>query len=85
MEYKMDFNHIRKLQSVNVGRNNFFNFIRASILPIKFLSRSICVQISYIQLDKITNLVNWCWSLVFIYRGFIDRLSPCHLISKELL
>ena len=45
MEYGVDFNHIRKLQLVSVGRNNFFDLIRASILPIKNFNRLVCVQI----------------------------------------
>jgi len=46
MEYGVDFNRIRELQSVGIRRDNFFNLIRASVLPIKFLSRSFRVQIS---------------------------------------
>jgi len=46
MEYGVDFNRIRELQSVGIRRDNFFNLIRASVLPIKFLSRSFCIQIS---------------------------------------
>jgi hypothetical protein len=40
MEYGVDFNRIRKLQSVGIKRDNLFNLIGASVLPIKFLSRS---------------------------------------------
>jgi hypothetical protein len=40
MEYGVDFNRIRELQSVGIRRDNLFNLIRASVLPIKFLSRS---------------------------------------------
>ena len=43
MEYRVDFNCIRKLQLVDMRRNNFFNFIRVSIFLIKFLSRSVRV------------------------------------------
>jgi len=39
MEYGVDFNRIRKLQSVGIRRDNFFNLIRAGVLLIKFLSR----------------------------------------------
>ena len=39
MEYKVDFNHIRELQLVKVRGDNPFNFIRASVLLIKFLNR----------------------------------------------
>ena len=85
MEYKVDFNPIRELQSVSVEKNNFLNLIRASILPIKFLSRLFYIQISCIQPDKVTNLINQCWGSFFIYCGFIDRLGPYHFISKELL
>ena len=40
MEYGVDFNRIRELQLVGIRRDNLFNLIRASILLIKFLSRS---------------------------------------------
>ena len=40
MEYGIDFNRIRKLQSVGIKRDDFLNFIRAGVLLIKFLSRS---------------------------------------------
>jgi len=43
MEYRVDFNHIRELQSVGIRRDNFFNLIRAGVLPVKFLSRLFCV------------------------------------------
>ena len=39
MEYGVDFNRIRELQLVGIRRDNFFNFIRAGVLPVKFLSR----------------------------------------------
>jgi len=48
MEYGVDFNRIRELQSVGIRRDNLFNLIRASVLLIKFLSRSFYIQISYI-------------------------------------
>ena len=48
MEYKIDFNHIRKLQLVEVRGDDLFNFIRASVLLIKFLSRLFYIWISYI-------------------------------------
>ena len=85
MEYRVDFNRIRKLQSVGVGGDNLFNLIRASVLPIKFLSRSFYIQISYVQPDKVTNLVGWCQGLFLICYGFIDRLSLYYFVSKELL
>ena len=40
MEYGVDFNRIRELQSVGMRRDNLFNLIRAGVLPIKFLSGS---------------------------------------------
>jgi len=40
MEYRVDFNYIRELQLVGIRKDNFFNLIRASVLSIKFLSRS---------------------------------------------
>jgi len=43
MEYRVDFNRIRELQLVGIRRDNFFNLIRASVLPIKFFSRLFCV------------------------------------------
>jgi hypothetical protein len=43
MEYRVDFNRIRELQSVGIRRDNLFNLIGASVLLIKFLSRSFCV------------------------------------------
>jgi len=43
MEYRVDFNRIRELQLVSIRKDNLFNLIRASVLPIKFLSRSFCV------------------------------------------
>jgi len=46
MEYRVDFNRIRELQSVGIRRDNFFNLIRAGVLLIKFLSRLFYVQIS---------------------------------------
>ena len=79
------FNRIRKLQLVSIGRDNLFNLIKASVFLIKFLNRLFCVQISCIQLDKVTNLVSWCQGLVLIYYGFINRLGLCYFISKELL
>ena len=85
MEYKVDFNHIGELQSVGVGGDNLLNLIRASVLLIKFLSRSFCVQISCIQLDKVTNLIDQCQGSFLICYSFIDRLGPCYFISKELL
>jgi hypothetical protein len=39
MEYRVDFNRIRELQLVGIRRDNLFNLIGASVLPIKFLSR----------------------------------------------
>ena len=39
MEYKVDFNYIKELQSVGVRGDDLLNFIRASVLPIKFFSR----------------------------------------------
>jgi len=43
MEYRVDFNRIRELKLVGIRRDNFFNLIRAGVLPIKFLSRLFCV------------------------------------------
>ena len=85
MEYKVDFNYIKKLQPVNMGGDNLLNFIRASILLIKLLNRLFCVQISYIQPDKVANLVSQCQGLFLIYYSFIDRLGPYHFVNKELL
>ena len=85
MEYGVDFNRIRKLQSVGVGGDNLFNLIRASVLLIKFLSRLFYIQISYIQLDKVTNLVGRYQGLFLIYCSFIDRLGLYYFVSKELL
>ena len=85
MEYRMDFNCIRELQLVGIGGDNLLNFIRASVFLIKFFSRLFCVQISCIQLNKVANLVGWCWGSFLIYYSFIDRLGPCHFVSKELL
>ena len=85
MEYGVDFNRIKKLQLVGIKRDDFFNLIRASVFLIKFLSRSVRIQISCIQPDKVTNLIDQCWGLVFICCGFIDRLGPGHCVSKELL
>ena len=39
MEYGVDFNRIRELQSVGIRRDDLFNLIRAGVLLIKFLSR----------------------------------------------
>ena len=39
MEYKVDFNYIRELQLVKVRKDNLLNFIRASVLLIKFFSK----------------------------------------------
>jgi hypothetical protein len=35
----VDFNRIREFQLVGIRGDNLFNLIRASVLPIKFLSR----------------------------------------------
>ena len=59
MEYRVDFNHIRKFQLVSIRRDNLFNLIRAGVLLIKFLNRLFYVQIFCIQLDKVTNLVGY--------------------------
>jgi hypothetical protein len=40
MEYGVDFNRIKKLQLVGVRGDDLIYFIRASVLLIKFLSRS---------------------------------------------
>jgi hypothetical protein len=48
MEYGVDFNRIRKFQLVGIRRNNLFDFIGASVLPIKFLSKPVYFYISYI-------------------------------------
>ena len=48
MEYGVDFNRIRKLQSVGVRGNNLFDLVGSSVLLIKFLSRLIRIYISYI-------------------------------------
>ena len=85
MEYRVDFNCIRELQLVGVRGDDLLDLIGASVLPIKFLSRLFCVQISCIQLDKVTNLIGQYWGLFFICCGFIDRLGLCHFINKELL
>ena len=85
MEYGVDFNYIRELQLVDVKGDNFLNLVRASVLLIKFLSRLFYIQISYIQPNKVTNLVGWCWGLFLIYYSFIDKLGPYHLVNKELL
>jgi len=85
VEYGVDFNCIRKLQPVGIRKNDFFNLIRASVFPIKFLSKLVCVQISCIQPNKVTNLIGWCWGLVFICCGFIDKLGLGYFVGKELL
>ena len=85
MKYRVDFNRIGELQLVGMGEDNLLNLIQASVLPIKFLSRSFYVQISCIQPDKVINLVGQYQGSFLIYCGFIDRLSLCHFISKELL
>ena len=40
MEYGVDFNRIRELQSVGVRGDDLLDLVRASVLPIEFLSRS---------------------------------------------
>ena len=85
MEYGVDFNRIRKLQPVGMRRDDFFNLIRASIFPIEFLGGLVCIQISCIQLNRVTNLVGRCWGMILVCYSFVDKLSPCYLISKELL
>ena len=85
MEYRVDFNCIRKLQLVGVRKNNLFNLIRASVLLIKFLSGLFYIQISYIQPDEVTNLIGQYQGLFFICYGFIDRLGLYYFINKELL
>ena len=52
MEYGVDFNRIRELQLVGVGDNNLLNLL------IKLFSKLFYIQISYIQLDKVANLVS---------------------------
>ena len=39
MKYKVDFNYIRELQLVKIRGDNFLNFIKASVLLIKFFSK----------------------------------------------
>ena len=85
MEYRIDFNCIRELQLVSIEGNNLLNLIRASILLIKFLSRLFYIQISYIQLNKVANLIGQYQGLFFIYYSFIDRLGLYYFINKELL
>jgi len=48
MEYRVDFNCVRELWLVGIGKNNFFNFIRASVFLIKFLNRLFYIWIFYI-------------------------------------
>ena len=45
MEYRVNFNRIRELQSVKVRGDDLLNFIRASILLIKFFSRLFYIYI----------------------------------------
>ena len=85
MEYKVDFNHIGELQLVGIERDNLLNLIRASVFPIKFLSRLFYIQISCIQLNKVANLISQYWGLFLIYSSFINRLGLCYFINKKLL
>ena len=70
---------------VGVRGNNLLNLIRASVLLIKFFNRLFYIQISYIQLDKVTNLVGQYQGSFLICCGFIDKLGPYYFISKKLL
>ena len=85
MKYRIDFNYIKELQLVGMGGDNLLNLIRASVLPIKFLNKLFYIQISYIQPDKVANLIGQYQGLFLIYYGFINRLGPYHFINKKLL